>query len=572
MSDNPAQDAPTTLDAHRSEQKQGTGRAASLILIIVGLLLAGSYVYMNVEHSLQHGRLAGTPDFDDVVYLHMGMEINRIFETSGILQVVKHFISNDLHSPYSSYLAALGYYIYPESDVSPYVMNFIPLLLYLLGWWYFARDLSPGFIIVLFITALAIPFASMMVIEFRPDLAWAAAIGFAFVLALTSDRFWSHCCISAVSGGILGAAIWIKPSVFAMTFLITGAALGGQLLSWWYTVKSNRPPFLPAAAKFCGSFLAIAGPYLLLRGSDMWHYFYSNSFGFNRGIWTHPGYFADHMAYYWSSLGAEANLWHWKYPILAVCVCWSLWSLRPDEPREQRARILWIWATLAGVFLLNAWAPMKTIFLGGAFYGPLIFLFAWSIAGLLRKLLSLESQCPVTRRIAYGTAALCLALSPVGYHWPGQYLVNKVNLISSTKVNETVAQALLSEITKSGNRTWENDEKIEITFAQANPVVPDYIGMLLLRSGRQHILHQGAFVRDIWKLMNMSKTSDFVIAQETDVFGIPSYPIPAEPLQDRFLQYLKNSPRWREVTRVATRNGRYVYLFANVHLTIMTQP
>ena len=149
------------------------------------LLLALVFTLCSVARSKHKGRLSTSLNYDDVVYIESGLDIDNRIKEQGLRGISLLLRQRGLHSPYSETLAALALAPMGFHPSAPYYANGLLVLAYLSLLAYFFRPLNFLLFAVLSFTFLFLPFATMSVVEFRPDLAWATVLGFAIVYAVS---------------------------------------------------------------------------------------------------------------------------------------------------------------------------------------------------------------------------------------------------------------------------------------------------------------------------------------------------------------------------------------------------
>ena len=146
-------------------------------MIAFVLLVSCAFVRWSLSESFAHGRLASEPNYDDVTYLYGGARILQSIRTGDIIKP----LTSKMHSPFSVLLAATSFAVWGMQDWAPYASNVVIVLCYLLLLCYFLRALPIGLQLGLLLIFLSLPFATMAVVEFRPDIMWATLVGFATV-------------------------------------------------------------------------------------------------------------------------------------------------------------------------------------------------------------------------------------------------------------------------------------------------------------------------------------------------------------------------------------------------------
>lgn len=277
-------------------------------LLIVLLALAISFTLMTVEKSKAVGRLAATPGYDDIVYFVSAGEWLVIAKTSGLGEMISTIFKKGAHSPYSSILALIAFSIGGIHEVAAYYANVLVIIAYLFGVRYFMRELPVLVQMGGMMFFLGVPFTSLCVTQFRPDLMWAVVLGFTSIYTITAHNLFENGRRTLfISGLLYGFIILIKPSTFALTLLVAAIVFAIRGLADLTISKVPLRRFVLAGVPFILGLLAGCGWYVIRAGGQMWDYFYVASFGANKDIWKYGGDAMSHWTFYWSYHGCPVN-------------------------------------------------------------------------------------------------------------------------------------------------------------------------------------------------------------------------------------------------------------------------
>jgi len=502
------------------------------------------------------GRLSTVPTYDDVGYFASGTDLLQSIRQDGWRGLSAFLGRDELHSPYSISLAALAYSVGGFNDAAPYAANFILVAVYLCAVAYFVRGCRlADFCLVLWI-ALMLPFASLAVAEFRPDPAWAIVTGFSVVFVLTRENFFDGWRAAAIFGVLSGLALLIKPSTFALTILALGAAFGGR---WLLQCAQTNPrqagralwPSLLAAGL---AVLVIAGPYYAFRGKNIWDYFYINSFGKNADVWTATGSRWQQWTFYVRKSGAGSNLGNLYWAVLLGILGLSIWHFRKSS-RTGRWKTILLWLVLAAIYAVNSVESNKTLFLGGAFYGTLIFSAAFFAGALLTRTPNDSSNYP--SRALLVTAIVMTLL----YRWPGYSKADHDRNSASRATSWKSVQQDLPISPPPG----------KILVTQAGPIVPENVRIWYLRQNLQTSVQSCAFLRSLDQFKQRLETADLVITQDQGIHGNVA-DLPAEPLQNEFIRTLKSDSAFHLKNLIPIADEKNIYIFARAKASAYTTP
>jgi hypothetical protein len=524
-------------------------RSSAAVLAI--FLISAVFTTANLEVSRKIGRLSTVSNYDDVVYLNLASTIYFTGKTQGPGAAAALLFGKELHAPFPVVNGLAGFVLFGPDVERVYHMLTLVVFAFLL----FIAATTRGLPVILraglVLGSLAIPFATMCALEFRPDLMWATVLGGSGVLFLGAAhpfRKWSP---SVLYGLALGAVLLIKPSTFAMTLLVLGGV--------WFLVALRE--------KLCGNAgwrqiavgwlltalaaIVVCGWYVIPHGSEILGYFYSNSFGQNKDVWIYKGGLLDRWTYYLRGAALQSNPGYFFLPLLGLYLWGAIRDLWKGEGLEARLRggsFLWMLVCLFGV---NAVFAMKSPFLGGAFYGFLIFGGFWYLARLLASAPVQAWLTPLPRQIA---AACALAgLAWVGFSFPEVCRVSRVSADTQTSVNRALLSDLLARAPQ-GRRTI-------LLLTQGNPVVGEYLQMEFRRRGLDLRIHSAAMMRSAGEVIAFAQRPRYAVVQDPGMLGTPQDAIPGEKLQPELIAYFHSNPDWKLVSEYPDKSGKRAYLY-----------
>ena len=371
------------------------------------LILSCLFTRWCLLESFAHGRLAAPPNYDDIGYFYRGTETLQFIRNGEVAKALTGY----LHSPYSVMLAVASFSIWGGRDWAPYSANVVVVVCYLALLLVLPVQAALGAQVGLLAVFLSFPFATMTVVEFRPDMMWAILVGFVAVYQVTADAAFSSRVEAVVLGLLSGLAMMTKPSTFLMTSAVIG--LGSLLRTLQGLVGGGLIPsrFVAWLMFFLLGALPVAGPYYALHFKDVWSYFYDNSFGVNKDIWIHRQTLSEHLGYYIDSQNAStSNLGKWRLPILLFAGAGSVVGLIGARQNGKRMIFASLAALVIATWLASSLFGMKSPFLGGAFYGTLIFGSAYLVAEGLECCRTFLSRPIVQAGVFAGLTALAFAM------------------------------------------------------------------------------------------------------------------------------------------------------------------
>jgi hypothetical protein len=524
------------------------------ILVFVLLLAAIGFTAHNLEISKRIGRLSGVPNYDDVVYLNSASKIYYLGKTAGLPAAAAAALGTELHAPFPVLNGLAGFIIFGPDVDHIYEMLAVVVLTYLL----FAAAVTrgPPFLLWLGLAlfSLTVPFATMCAVEFRPDLMWATVLCGSSVLFLTAERPFSSWKPSILYGFAIGAALLIKPSTFAMTLLVTGGV--------WFlvalTAMLDKSTGSSSIAKGFGltilGTVLISGWYCVPHAGEIFGYFYVNSFGENKDVWIYKGDLFSRISYYVSGIPLQSNLGKLFLPFLAIYLGGAgrdIFASGTLRSRLRGAAFLWM---LGCLFAVNAYFSMKSPFLGGAFYGFLIFGALWYLAQFFQSALLRRWCPPIPYQI--GICVILWGLGAASYAFPYVSVMNPERTQVEAYVNRALLSDLLARITT---------RRSVILVTQGNPVVGEYLQMEFRERGKDLRITNTAMERTVQKVVDLSKRRRYAVVQDQNMTGAPLDAIPGEKLQPELITYFSQSPNWRLIAKYPDRKGHNVYLYEHLN-------
>ena len=521
------------------------------VMIAFILLLSSVFVHWSITESFAHGRLASEPNYDDVGYLYRGARALQSVREGYVTQALASY----MHSPFSVLLAAASFAIWGAEDWAPYAGNVVVVVCYLLALCYFLRHLPVGIQMGLLLVFLSLPFATMAVVEFRPDIMWATLVGFATVYLSTTNRDFSSRREALGIGFAYGAAMMAKPSTFLMTTSVIG--LGGLLrtLRQAFKGKLKVSHLLVWLIFFLFAALLVAGLHYSLHYERIWRYFYENSFGKNKAIWIPTQTLSAHLSHYISSDYATAsNLGRWRLPVL----CFVGLSLLFCALRVKEGEKRWVFASLATVLvaalLASSLFGMKSPFLGGAFYGTLIFASAYLLAEVLKPAQRLLSR-PIVQSFMFAGLAI---LSYTMHTWPAYSEWDFSRATFYRKANNGVWKAIRS-VSKEYTPA---DGVLDVYYSNSSPIPPELPQLRALQSRVPLRMRHGSLANSMEAQRGIFEQCDMIIVQDPSLPEVnPNFP--GEKLQMLITQEVLSRPGFELAREIVVSGNKRIYVLHN---------
>lgn len=522
------------------------------IRILVILLLAILFTLLCVNESKKIGRLASSPNYDDVVYFHDGAILVHSLKSEGLSGFWSFLNQRGLHSPYSVFLAAASFALFGFDYSSPYLASGIVAFTYLLCIGWFLRKLPLLTWIAALILFLTLPFITMGIVEFRPDIAWAVVTGFGVVFIVTENVIFRNSRHAAIAALFFALSLTIKPSTFVMTLLLyTGATTSRIIADVWANRNQSQPRrTFAGVAVFIAVLLIVAGPYWLRFGKDAVSYFMENSFGINKAVWVYQGSLSEFLLFYVTGDGARSNI-AISGSVLSLLSfgCMVFLALKK---LELRWKLFVLISLILGALFVNTVAQMKSPFLGGGIYGVWLFTCAYLIATTYACFTLNELKWFNRGRdiIIIVTALICICF----YRWPAysNWGTDMKRCENYRNANEFIIEAL------EKNRL---SPPKSIIFIQAGPVVMESAGIWFPKNGLKSVVSSGAFIRSEVEFRKTYPTQQWIVIQEEGVMG-GSPNMPSEKMLPKFLEILKSDKSYVPIKEYAALDGKRVWIYA----------
>jgi hypothetical protein len=531
-------------------EKYQTGFRAILIFA-----LSIVFVSLCIHQSRIKGRLCSFPNYDDVVYLYQGALLQKMVADHGIGGFQGFLKESDLHSPFSIFLAAVSFAVLGIRDDAPYIGNLVVVVGYLAGLTWFFKRLKFSDWLLCAIMFLTLPFMTIGVVEFRPDIAWAVVTGFGVVWFVTEPVVISDYSKAALSGLFLGLSLIIKPTTFAMTVLLYSGAIISRAAIFYLTRRQAPSPGVIRCLK--GSVISlivaslVAGPYWARYGHEVWDYFYLNSFGANKAVWSLDIGLHDSIMYYINGTGGASNLGRSGAIVFMFAFLCAVFSF--VRFRRIRLTMVFLMLIILGAWGVNSVAPMKQPFLGGGFYGLLIFSSAYVIA-MVYGADDLGFKSRVVSRVA-----LCLvcAGSIASYAWPecSDYFKTRMDSLANLKGSN---EFLVRNLKESGAGIPKN-----ILFTQAGPIIMEGVGLSMLRNNLNTAMHWGTFIRTADGFRYTYPDYDWVLLQDPGMKG-SSPNMPSEGILPEFQAVIAADSNYKVHAEYVDSEGKRITIYSRI--------
>ena len=519
------------------------------ILVIVVMVSSIMFTAYSLDLSRKIGRLSTVPNYDDVTYFIKASEIYFKFKENGAASGMELLATKNLHAPFTSLNALAGFAVFGFDLDRVYYSQIVVLLAYLffVGW--FSRKLNLVFRASLLIASLALPFASLCVMVFRPDQMSGVVVGGLAVAILTSEDLFEKRWSGLIVGSVLGLALLVKSTTFALILLVVGGAWFLAAMRMLILKKCTVGATVLNALLILASTMLVAGWYLVQHYQELWAYFIDNSFGINKDVWKLPGGIYEHLSYYFHGDTLQSSLGLFATPIVFLFVGGSLYDLLLSRRFDRKllgAEFLWMLGCISVVYFLQG---IKNQYMGGVLY---MFLFYGALFYLESLLLKFEN-------IRFGKPMLgyCVAVLLVGFSWclhrfPETERANGVWAANSKSMTLGVTGDLSKQI---------GSKSVPVLFTQGMPIIPEDVIMALKAQSKELVYGSAALTAHLTDVIATLPRYEYVVLQDRGVEGRPGFPMPPEEWEEDLKCYLDKQPEWTLVGAYPSLDGKKGYLY-----------
>jgi hypothetical protein len=267
---------------------------------MVVLAVATIFTLIQIHYSMDRGRLAQPPTYDDVGYFTDALDrLDSVYQ-DGWRQLVTDYMHSPPHSPWSSGMALAGFAIFGIHPWAPYAMNglavagLLACVMKLTGGMRPLQRMAAAFFV------LTVPLSANLVTEFRPDIVCGVAAAMAVILPLRQRLVGSTIGHRLAAGAFLALALLAKPPIFPLTLMTVG-------LAWVFAIACDAiddqafPDARKLAATLGGLMLPAmvsAVPHYLLNAGEIIPYIHQNTASPDARFWEIPGGWRVQAGYY----------------------------------------------------------------------------------------------------------------------------------------------------------------------------------------------------------------------------------------------------------------------------------
>ena len=320
----------------------------------------------SLKNSIEFGRLAFVPSYDDVVYFLDSLTRYQSLLNGNILKLLRDAVYNPPHAPINAVQGVLSYMVFGVQDWAPYVSNvWIPFAAFLsvitisrgIDWRRWA----------LLLNVATLPMLGASISEFRPDI----SAGFLTAMAVTvtiyavtaeDERTIPSLCWWAA--GLCGAMLWAKPSAAIYNLGLLGLSLGFSVISQIIFRRNEWINGLNRAIFILSIGIAVSLPYYVVAGRRVIDYTW-NAVVRDKAIWAVNMGWVEHASFYLVGHGGRFMLGLHVWVASAAAILLIIFFRRFAPLLRLRLFVL-LGVVLVG-YIVVAGNVVKTHFLGVGF-------------------------------------------------------------------------------------------------------------------------------------------------------------------------------------------------------------
>jgi hypothetical protein len=488
----------------RNVEAAASARLSAAVEIAVAVTLAAVLTALCVSASMQYGRLAGPPGYDDVTYFYYGQKWLNSLATAPLAGL--HALL-DQHAPLMTLTAALSFVVLGPFDWAPYIaFGFLVGVVLFAMLRFLVRHGLPVPGAALLVTCLAsVPFFRFIVTEFRPDHFAGIATAFGVLLLFEAPVFLSSPRRQFALGLLFGLALLWKPTAFLATGFVLTVAVVFSLIGFAFQGMRLERPVLSLmkslATMFVGACLVFL-PHLAVHWRELFAYVEQALFS-NQQYWALPGTALDHLVVY--AVGQEGGgraLGFWFWVAIATFLLRLASTVR--FARRELPVLAFGYASVIAMYAAISATPVKTYFLGSMFYATLLLFmlrdWAWLARQTPTRIAGYEvypayAAIAVTTVLAAWLSVHMLVVTPMGPLWASE----------TTQSTDAVSRMI-------DERLPERARPFVLLANNPNPVKDTALGLRALRDGHDFdVNHQGYSAETPEAFMTLAGSADLVL-------------------------------------------------------------
>ncbi len=308
-------------------------------------VLATALTAVVVTHSLEFGKLAIAPDYDDSHSMVDGGIRYLVWKQDGAAAAWQHYLNDLPHSFLHYYFAAVCFALFGVDAPVVYWASGVFVFGAALGCALLLQSVSllrAGLLIAAF---LCLPVAFNIIHDFRSECGMAALL-FAACCAAFRSAWHGRYSVSfaVVSGCLLALSLGIKPAMFIYVLGIAGACSIVWIAAAFIRGKQHLKHSVVCIAVAWVVMVVPFSFHFILNAQQIFGYILTNAFASD--FWKQKGTFLDQLAFHYWGFPGVFQLGIFRYPIVLIAVIGLIWTFIFRRPSPLRA-YLWSFAFLA---------------------------------------------------------------------------------------------------------------------------------------------------------------------------------------------------------------------------------
>jgi hypothetical protein len=507
------------------------------------------HIVATLSYSLRRGRLSVVPYYDDVSYLLDALERLKAFDVSGLWGFLWSLIAQPPHAPLTAIITTLGFAITPNNRLGSYALAGLWVLPALALAASFLRGLPKMTRAGVICSVLALPMLSLVVGSIRPDTSWGLLAGCAAVILATTDLLAETRARLFLIGILVGMVGLAKPTGMPAAMTVMGVAYLGAVAT---AIGQKREGSLCQVAR--GSVALVLGtallllPYLALDARGLWTYIRTVMID-DYDIWRTEGSLTVHFLYY---LSPAPFMMGWLWPVgiiflLGNGVC-AIISRRTDK--RGFVHYLSTISILLTSYIIPSISPLKSLYVGGLFYGTASMVMVWNLGALLRRI-------PVPP-IATAIGGLLIFIT---FWRPSTLLTTGSEAPDVDQATRALAPAVLEKLAQRDS----NQPVMRTLVTSPGPVFDATFKYLAMIKQLPGVFIGGYFFRTWDELLRAVSTAEIVIVTDLGAVGQGGagrgFPYPSTVFQDQLMQVMEHDRSFQRIASYSDSTGHRTIAF-----------
>jgi hypothetical protein len=522
--------------------------------LVVAIVLWILLTIYSISYSYARGKLAVPLGYDDSIYFLDGYARLQQFYEHGLPGVAKAYVLDTPHAPISSLLACLGFILFGVHDASPYLLNSIVALVFLVYVLKFFRTSIPAFRWVVLAYVCTVPLTPMGIIEFRPDFAASLFIALGILTTISEPFVDARPKHLAIGGAFFGLSIFSKPTFVPFIVFIWGCTVAAAILTDFFgeARQRNMRGAVRSAAIHGTALAAVALLDLAFDWRGVAGYIRTVLFSDQTKVWTantHGNSLFQALYYLTGPAGKQmlgGQLW-----LLLALIGVVLVSL-PRKTREAQLR----WISLLGLMFI-AYAFFSVNIAKDAFFGlPFQILMVFAAVAGLEVVLDWIATKGFPPAAPWAVAAV-IAL-------PGLYFLQPLFPIRGIRG------------TPHADFMWDANNRIIDTIAEQKDRSPVVVYISAVGDVNADTLQWMAVKRSlnakfsvdpmsdkIESHLQAMRAADVIIAPEAGIRTVVYSTFPSARISGEILTALEGDSCFVQKDRIRTPDGKHLFVFIN---------